>query len=209
MELNERDWASTQDRKTLTPYIAKALSILDECGFKPTDVTSPWDFGIDVEDEYEYSISRAVKEACGKRKAWFFLRDLVGYENAKPWVALDDGECTLVSIPSTICDHTWDTIVSPRTDDEFIRSIADKLITEDGKGGDIINVLNTGGYPILISHWQCLMSNGTGVGLKVLELVAKRVNTLLSDRVRWMSFEEILDHVLENKSAFPKPHFKK
>jgi hypothetical protein len=63
MELNERDWASTQDRKTLTPYIAKALSILDECGFKPTGVTSPWDFGIEVEDEYEYSISRAVLSA--------------------------------------------------------------------------------------------------------------------------------------------------
>ena len=81
------------------------------------------------------------------------------------------------------------------------------LITEDGKAGQIINVLETNGYPILVTHWQSLMSNGLGTGICVLDEVAKRVNTHLSDRVEWKSFEEIMNIVLSNKSAYPKPHF--
>ena len=33
LPMNEMEWAATQDRTTLTPYIARALSILREAGF--------------------------------------------------------------------------------------------------------------------------------------------------------------------------------
>lgn len=206
-ELNERDWASTQDRSTLTPYIAKALSILSEAGFSSIGVTSPWDFGIEVEEEYEAAISKAVYDVTGSRYAWFFLRGLRDVPNAKPWIAREEEGRVLVSIPATTRDKIWQTINSTDTSDEYINRIADELITSDGSSGEIINVLNTGGYPILVTHWQSLMSNGLGTGIRALDEIARRINENLSDRVEWMSFEEIMRLVLENKEKYPKPTF--
>ena len=207
LPMNERDWASVQTRATLTPYIAKALSLLKQAGFAPLGVTSPWDFGIEVEDEYQSAISAAVEQVTGSKKAWFFLRGLRDRPNAKPWVALEEEGRTLVSIPATLRDRFWQTLNTPRTDDGFVRSTVDQLISEDGTKGEILDVLNSGGYPILITHWQSLMSNGSGVGIRMLDETARRINNTLSHRVEWMSFEQLLDRVTENKPAYPKPEF--
>ena len=207
LPMNERDWASTQSRETLIPYIAKAVSMLNEAGMHSIGVTSPWDFGIEVESEYEYSISYAVEQATGSKKAWFFLRGLRDRPNAKPWVAREDDGRILVSIPATTRDYIWATIDTPRTDDEYVCEIADQLITADGKEGHILRVLETGGYPILITHWQSLMSNGLGTGLRVMDEVGRRIKEHLSDRVEWMSFEQITDLVLADKENYPKPVF--
>lgn len=206
LPMNERDWASTRDRTEFIPYIAKALSLLREAGLPTIGVTSPWDFGIEVESEYEYAISAAVEQVTGSKTAWFFLRGL-RRPGAKPWVAYEGEGRTLVSIPATTRDYLWATIDTPRTDDELICEIADKLITADGKGGDVVEMLETGGYPILISHWQSLMSNGLGTGLKIMNEVGRRIALHLSHRVEWMSFEEITRLVMSNKEAYPKPVF--
>ena len=206
LSMNERDWSREQNEQTLTPYIAKALSLLKEAGIRSIGVTSPWDFGLQVEDEYQRAISQAVKRVSGSNDAWFFLRSLANYPNAKPWVALEEDGRTLVSIPTTVSeDYLWCTIDSARTDDAYVSQIADKLITADGKNGEILRVLETGGYPILITHWQSLMSNGLCTGLRVMDEVGRRVAEHLSDRVEWMSFEKILALVLAHKDAYPKP----
>ena len=206
-DMNEEEWSASQDRTTLTPYIAKALSLLSEAGFHPIGVTSPWRFGIAVEAEYEAAISQAVFDVTGSKHAWFFLRGLRGVPNAKPWVAYEEGDRALVAIPATTYDKIWQTISSTDTSDEYVSRIADELISADGKEGEILRVLETGGYPILITHWQALMSNGLYTGLRALEEIARRIKVHLSDRVEWMSFEEITALVLANKSAYPKPSF--
>ncbi|MBP3300462.1 MAG: hypothetical protein J6M34_03040 [Clostridia bacterium] len=207
LPMNERDWASTQDRATLIPYIEKAFSLLREAGFSTCGVTSPWDFGIEVEEEYEKSISLAAKNICGTDEAWFFLRALRDRPNAKPWVALEEDGRTLVSIPATLRDEFWPTIDTERCDEDFIFERADRLITADGKSGSVLQVLESGGYPILITHWQSLMSNGLGTGIRILDEVSRRINEHLSDRVEWKSFEEILRMVCANKQDYPKPNF--
>ena len=50
-DLHEDDWAATQNRATLTPYITKAVSLVKEAGFKVFGATSPWAFGLPVEDD--------------------------------------------------------------------------------------------------------------------------------------------------------------
>ncbi len=100
LPMNERDWASTQNRHTFTPYISKALSLLKEVGMHSIGVTSPWDFGIEVEEEYESAISAAVENVTESKKAWFFLRGLRNCPNAKPWVAREECGRTLVAIPA-------------------------------------------------------------------------------------------------------------
>ena len=198
LPMNERDWASTQDRTTLTPYISKALAILKDAGFSPIGVTSPWDFGIEVEDEYEESISRAVQDICRSNEAWFFLRQLRNTPKARPWIALSEEGRTLVSIPGTLKDCTWQTINCPETSDEYVSRVADEIITADGKEGEFVRVFESGGYPIILSHWQSLMSNGLRTGLRVLDVIASRINLHYSDKVEWMSFEEIMRFVVDN-----------
>jgi len=205
LEMNEQEWAANQDRTTMTPYIGKALSILKEAGFHAFGVTSPWHFGMEVEEEYHHAISQAVYDVTGSKCAWFFLRGMRELPNAKPWVALEEEGRTLVSIPATTRDRIWQTIDSTRTDDAYIDSIADMLISKDGKSGEIIQVMETGGYPILVTHWQSLMSNGLGTGIRVLDEIARRINENLSHKVQWMCYEEILDLVMANKEAYPIP----
>ncbi len=205
--INECIWAADKDRSVLTPYITKSFSILKEAGLPSLGCTSPWSFGIEVEDEYVQSVSQAVYDVYGSADCWYYLRGLRNKPNAKPWVEYDDGKRCVVSIPATTFDHIWDTIDTTDTSPEFISSIADKYITADGLGGAIAEVLETGGYPLFITHWQSLISNGLCTGMDVLELIAKRVNTHLSECVEWCSYEEIMQRVLADKKSYPKPKF--
>ncbi len=207
LEMSERVWARTQDRTTLTPYITLALSLLQQAGLSPSGVTSPWDFGITVEDEYVAAISQAVYDVTGKAEAWYFLRSLRNRENAKPWVAYDGPDRVVVAIPSTVSDHIWYTLDTADTSDAFVCSLADKWITADGSNGEIIRTIEGGGYPILITHWQSLMSNNLGTGIRVLDEVCTRITKFLGDRVEWMDFEQIMHLVLRDKTAYPKPCF--
>ena len=207
MPMNEEEWAATQDRTGMTPYISLALSLLQEAGFDVCGVTSPWRFGITVEEEYVAAISQAVYDVTGKNEAWYFLRSIRDKANAKPWVALDEGGRTVVAIPSTTKDCIWKTIDNPDTSDAFISMLADRLITADGREGEIIRVLEGGGYPILVTHWQSLMSNGVGTGIRVLDEICTRINKFLGDQLEWMDFEQIMNMVLADKAAYPKPSF--
>ncbi len=204
MDLREDVWASTKDRSQLAPYIAHALSLVRKAGFDAFGVTSPWMFGLEVEDEYAASISKAVYQTSGKTEAWYFLRGLRNVPNARPWVAHEEEGRTVVSIPATTSDHFWQTIDTTETGDEYVNRIADELITEDGTEGEIIRVLETGGYPIFITHWQSLFSNGLRTGLRALDEVGRRIQTNLSERVEWMSFEEVLQMVMQDKKNYPK-----
>lgn len=205
LPMNERDFAAVQNRKTLTPYIEKAVSLLNQAGFDAFGVTSPWDFGIEVEKDYQAAISEAVFNATGKKNSWLFLRGLRNTPNAKPWIGHKEDGRTLVCIPATTTDHIWQTIDTPETSEDYVQAVADEIITKDGKSGEAVRVLETGGYPILISHWQSLMSNGLGTGLRILDEVARRINECLSDRVEWKSFEEIMEMVLKNPENYPTP----
>lgn len=206
LDVNENEWSKTQDRKTLTPYIAKALSLLKEAGFEITGVSSPWHFGSEVRDEYAISISDAVYEVAGKENAWFFLGALLrNTPGGRPWVEFEkDGRC-LVSIPMTASDHAWHMLATGEMDDAAISECADKYITEDGKSGDIIRALESGGWPIMLTHWQSMYTNGSSAGLRALNIVGERIKKNLSDRVEWMSFEEIMNIVVSDKAAYPKP----
>lgn len=206
-DVNENDWSKTQDRTTLTPYISLALSILKDAGFKAIGATSPWMFGLEVEDEYYAAMSKAVYDVTGSKEAWVFLRGLRDTPNAKPWIAREEDGRTLIAIPPTTRDKMWQTIDNPDTSEEYVLGIADSLITADGKEGEWVRALENGSWPILITHWQSLMSNGLGTGLRVLDEVARRINEHYSDRVQWMSFEEMMEIVMADKAAFPKPNF--
>jgi len=197
-DMIERDWASTQCYDTLRPYVAKALELLKEKNIDVTGVTSPWDFGIEVEDEYLAALSQAMYDVFEKKDCWVFLRELRHTPGCnRPFVAYREEGRNVVMVPTTTRDHFWWTMDTTDTSKEYISSVADGLITADGKEGELIDVINGGGFPVIITHWQSLFSNGLGTGLAALEEVAKRVNKHLGDRVQWMSHDELMKLTIE------------
>src|SRR5207245_6650333 len=109
----------------------------------------------------------------------------------RPWIVLDTEEHTLVSIPSNVRDFWWQTIDSPRADADYVNGIADEILTADGSGGKVREVLDAGGWPVLLTHWQSLFSNGTEAGLAVLDEVGRRVARSLKSEVEGMPCLEI------------------
>ncbi|MGQ9515189.1 MAG: hypothetical protein ACUVTL_09130 [Thermoproteota archaeon] len=118
--------------------------------------------------EYIASIVEAMKRVYNSTFSWYFLHMLDDKDDAKPWVAYDDGP-VLISIPSSVQDYCWETVSNPRTNTKFIESVAERIVSRTKK------IQNAGGWPIWLTHWQSLWSNGLKTGLKVIDEAAKRV----------------------------------
>jgi hypothetical protein len=201
----ESVWSQTQTRATLTPYMTRQLELLRDAGFDATGVTSPWVFGIQVEPEYIAAIVGAQQAVYGRRFSWYFLHMLHDRPDARPWIAHREGETTLVAIPSNVDDFWWATINSPRTDTAYVSEIADKMLTVDGRGGKIVEVLSAGGWPVLLTHWQSLFSNGLETGLAVLDELGQRIHTHLDDRVEWVTCLEMARRTAQSSDSTVAP----
>lgn len=187
----EAIWSQTQNRETLMPYLVHELELLKQANFDAKGVTSCWVFGQRVEAEYIVSIVAAQKQVFNRDFSWYYLHIWDDYPETRPYVAYARGKSTLVAINSSIDDYFWDTIDNPRTDRAYIESIADKMLTADGKEGAIRRSLDAGGWPIFMNHWQSFFSNGLETGLAVLDLLGERINRTLADEVEWCTCSEV------------------
>jgi hypothetical protein len=203
LPVGESVWSQSQDRSTLTPYLAWQLRALQKAGIDATGITSPWVFGQSVEREYIAAIVAAQREVFGRGKSWYFLHMLQGKPSSRPWVAYQDGQSTLVSIPTVTDDVFWKTIDSPRQDPRYPAEIADELLSEDGRTGQIRKVLDAGGWPVILTHWQSLYSNGLLTGLAALHEVGRRVRARLADTCEWMNSSRIAELAIEAGWARP------
>ena len=175
--------------------MALSLKMLDEVGLTPTGVTSPWTTGNEVEEDYAAAISRAFYEVFGSKDAWYFLHHSDPNDpNAHPAVTKYEDGRRIVSIFATFSDDFWQCINTPDKSEAFIRSVADFYISEDGTKGELIRQLNGGSiWPVMITHWQSLYSNGLYTGLRALDLVGQRIQKHLSDRVEWVDFTQLMN----------------
>ena len=205
LDKGESVWSQTQDRAALTPYLTRELRYLKDAGIDATGITSPWIFGMDVEGEYIASMVAAQRAVYNRERSWYFLHMLDKHPSVRPWVAYREGPTELVAIASTVDDVFWKTIDSPRNDRAWLLELTDEIITADGRGGKIRGVLDAGGWPVLLTHWQSLFSNGLCTGLLVLEEVARRVRKLLDGEVRWASASELMEATLT--AGPPRPEF--
>ena len=196
LPMNEKEWCVGQTRETLTPYIARSLELLDQAGLTPTGVTSPWDFGSTNEGEYQQAVSRAFDQVLGVKDAWYFLHSRRHCPEARPQLVLNEDGRRLVSIFGTFTDYFWSCIDTTDTSDELVRRTADHYITADGKAGDLIELVEAGCPPVLLTHWQSLFSNGRRTGLRALRLVCVRMRIHLSDRVEWVNMSELMRRTL-------------
>jgi hypothetical protein len=190
LSINERNWAEDQTAVTMTPYIARALEILQSVGLSPTGVTSPWDFGIGVEEEYRVAVRQAMS-GIGVDQTWYFLHaDRVSTE-FRSHVAWRQDDRWLVNLWAQIDDYLWQTMESLRVDDAYIQSIADSYLTADGCRGRLAQLYTAGTPMVMMTHWQSLFSNGRRTGLKILNEVCRRVQGSLGDQVQWTHCSEL------------------
>lgn len=192
----EMEWSRSQDAHTLTPYITTALQLLKDAGIDATGVTSPWTFADQVEAEYQQAIMAAQQAVWGRRLSWYFLHAYGDRPGTRPYIARLDDTGVLVSIVANIDDQFWAALRTSRDDEAHAAQIADRYLTDDGRDGAILRILDAGGWPTIVTHWQCLYGNGTRAGLRALDLLGERVNRVLSDRVRWTTCLEAAEQTL-------------
>lgn len=192
---NEDKWSRRQTRGTMTPYIANALRILRDAGVEAAGVTSPWMFGENVEEEYQAAIAQAIYDVKARDTGWYFMRSGQQW----PEVYHPIPGFSLVHISATISDNFWPTLNRDDGSDAYVKQIADRYLSEDGKTGLIPDVMAKDVPVVILCHWQSLFSNGYAVGLRALDVIAGRINALLSDRLEWMSFTELADLARERE----------
>ncbi|HVX45436.1 MAG TPA: hypothetical protein VHC49_16205 [Mycobacteriales bacterium] len=193
----ELDWSREQDVRALTPYLTKALQLLKDAGVEATGVTSPWTFADQVEAEYQQAIIAAQQAVWGRRLSWYFLHAFSDRPSARPYIARVESAGALVSIVANIDDYFWASLYRSQGDPDAIAvEIADHYLTDDGRDGDILRVLDSGGWPTIVTHWQCLYGNGSQAGLRALDLLGERINRLIGDRVQWSTCSDLVERTV-------------
>ena len=195
LDENERNWAAHQSQATLEPYIATALRLLNEVGLEANGVTSPWDLGRPVEPDYQRAILAAMKEVNGRGRTWYFLH--ANHEGTQflSRVVLREGQDWLVSIVSQCPDFLWQTMETTEEGPQYVRSIADLYLTEDGQQGRLAELFRAGTPMVFHTHWQSMYSNGRRTGLRALDEVGRRISALWGPQVRWVKCSDLAAEV--------------
>ena len=56
---------------------------------------------------------------------------------------------------------------------------------------------------VLVTHWQSLYTQGTGLGLEGLGALAERIRKVFGDRLEWVSCSELARRHVASKSVRP------
>lgn len=198
---NEAVWSMRQNADTLTRYLAHASAILQRAGLDPDGFTSPWNFGAEVESAYAEAALRAQKQVNGRSLTWYFL-DFNHRPRVMPRLMILDRSAreAVVHIVVGCPDHLWQTQDTQRADERYLREVTDLFITADGRGR-IPQLVDSGSFVAILSHWQSLYSNGSEAGIAILGRVFSRIKKQLGARVVWMKCSEMARYYAAAKSA--------
>jgi hypothetical protein len=194
---SEHDWMGRQDEDTLARYIARSIALLDEVGLRPGGLTQPCSFSGD-ETVYAHAVQRAFREHGRADVTYYFLHVLGRAPHVRPSVTLCDRRqrSCVVSVPSATADAFWVSqpgearrrgLTVPATVD----ALADPLLDPRRERGRLVDLLRTGSDLIVLTHWQSLYSDGSGLGLRALAEVVDRVTSLLGDRILWLRTDDL------------------
>jgi hypothetical protein len=199
---NEHDWSQRQSAASLTRYLAHASAILQRVGLDPDGFTSPWAFGEQVEEAMARAALRAQQQVNGRSLTWYFLTIDQRRRRVlpRPMVLRPAAREAVVSIVAGTTDYMWDTMQTTRKGERYASERASLAITAAGRGR-IADLVESGSFVALLTHWQSLHSNGTEAGLAVLGRIFTRVNRLLGDRIVWMKCSEMARYYAAAKAS--------
>ena len=194
LDVREDIYFSTLTAEQIADYVSYAIQILCNVDLIPEGVTSPWMTGIDNEQNYAEGIGMAFKRTLNKDQTFYFLHNQATIK--APKVMCNSPETgKVVSIPRDFPDVFWPGN-DPGNDEEAKRKIKngiDGIISEDGRSGQFVNLLDAERPLVFIAHWQSLFSDGRFYGLDGFEALMERVTRYFGDKVEWLTFKEIAD----------------
>jgi hypothetical protein len=193
--LFEDAWIAGASTDEISEYLSVALRILKNVGLPANGVTSPWDTGISNESSYAEAVGRAQWRVHRRKLSWYFLHTLTPSNARWPWVAWQNSATrqSVVSVPATTNDCFWATqrMTSRRAALKVALEGADRMLTEDGRRGEIRELFDQNNPIVILTHWQSLFSQGTAAGLRGLETVFARVESALGRAVKWTTCSEL------------------
>ena len=173
-------------------YFVLAFQILNNVGLPATGITSPWDSGIDVEKKYAQALADAQWKVFQRKLTWYFLYSVGSGPPRKLSVEYQVPERgqTVVSVPANFPDIFWSMERPAAERRQFIQTNIDHLLSADGRTGRIRELVESNHPVILLTHWQSLYTQGTGLGLEGLGALAERIRKVFGTNVEWISCSE-------------------
>jgi hypothetical protein len=200
---SEHEWTEGQDEETLADYFAAAMQILGEAGLPNHGLTQPCTYRGD-----EALYARAVLAAEKRVNRRCITHNFLHMDSVSPVVPpritlLDEtaGEA-VVSVWTGTDDAVWNT-QEPGSAEQTQppEALADRLLTADGAGGRLADLRRGGGPLVMVTHWQSLYSSGSGLGLRVHQEVARRVEALWGKEVEWSKLSDMSRRFLAARTA--------
>jgi hypothetical protein len=183
-------WSVGKSADELGDYFRFALGVLKNAGIDATGITTPGGFG----SRSRPALAQATLEACrdvGRVEIPHYFRDLYTDDRSvAPLVQNASGlggpdpRC-VVSIIGCTGDWFggWDGLE---------RGDVDKLITPDGRGGRLPQVIARGEPAIMVCHWPGIYFNGEEVGFAIFKEAVRRLEDHHRDSLIWMKPSEVV-----------------
>ena len=153
-------------------------------------MTSPWNFGDGVEDEYAEAVLAAQQAVNGRSFTWYFLHmDNVARQVPQrlPIFRPERGEAVISVIACDGRDFGSAAWTDGRPDPDI-------LIAANGRDGRLAEVLDAGGPGIFHTHWQTIFSRGTRSGLHALAEVLSRLHARFGNQVVWTRVSDLAEY---------------
>jgi hypothetical protein len=192
-------WISKAPLDEIVEYFVLAFQILKNAGLPATGITSPWVSGIDVEKKYAQAIGEAQWKVFERKLTWYFL-------HATSWdaprlcsIEYEDkarGQ-VVVSVPANSADIFWSMEQPTGERQAFIQRGIDRLVPTDGRTGRIRQLMESGHPVVLVTHWQSLYTQGTGLGLEGLAALAERIQKVFGKNLPWITCSELARRYVE------------
>jgi hypothetical protein len=197
-------WIARAPIEEVIDYFVLAFTILKNAGINSTGVTSPWNSGFDVEKKYAEAVGAAQSKVWGRDLAWYFLWSVDWGKPRNLSIEFQDASRhqAVVSVPANAPDIFWSmerTTLPERK--QFIKEGIDRLVSDDGRTGRIRELIE-GGYPVmLLTHWQSLYTQGTGLGLEGLQTLVERIQKVFGNSIEWVTCSERARRFVEASHA--------
>lgn len=193
LHIFEDVWITGAPPDEIVEYFVLAFTILKNVGLNAPGITSPFDSGIDVEKKYVKALADAQWQVFNRKFTWYFLYAIGWGEPRHCTVEYRDGERdqSVVSVPANFPDLFWSMEKPPGERVQFIKDNIDKVLSADGRTGRIRQLIDSGYPVILLTHWQSLYTQGTGIGLEGLSALAERIQKVFGNHIEWVSMTEM------------------
>jgi len=183
------EWTTGRSADEIGAYLAHALRILRDAGLPCEGVTTPGGFGNKALPALSLASLQSVRDVFRAEIPHYFRHLYAsGPQSVAPRVEnasgleTNDPRC-VVSIIGCTGDWTggWDASAPEGVD---------KFISEDGKSGRMVEVIERGEPAMMLAHWTGFYWNGEELGFKVFQEVVKRLKARF-EHLHWMKLSEL------------------